>query len=156
MTKVATRQLMCGVVVLLALGISRPARAQLGLGTWVKTSDAGEGRLTMTVEPCCHGGFRLAYRINGRGEPLMTIDSAMDGSEAPVLAGGKPTGETMAIKRIDERHTVTVLKMNGKMFGTSRSALSADGKTLTVENEITSASAPGQAVGKQTEIWVKK
>ena len=41
----------------------------------------------------------------------------------------------MAIKRVDATHTVTVLKMNGKPFGTSKATISADGRTLTVENE---------------------
>jgi hypothetical protein len=29
------------------------------------------------------------------------------------------SGETMAIKRVDDHHLSTVLKMNGKLFGTS-------------------------------------
>ena len=57
--------------------------------------------------------------------------------------------------RVTGRDTVTVLKMNGKRFATSRAELSADGRTLTVENE-TSVAAGGQTVGKQTEIWVKQ
>ena len=45
--------------------------------------------------------------------------------------------------------------MNGQMFGTTNTALSADGKTLIVESEYTLA-AGGQPVGKQTETWVRK
>ena len=45
--------------------------------------------------------------------------------------------------------------MNGTTFGTSKGTLSADGKTLTVENEVTSA-VGGQPVGKQRETWVLK
>ena len=108
----------------------------------------------MTVEACCNGGRRLIYRIVGV-EMLVTIESPFDGSEAPVLVGGKASAETMGIKRVDDHHTIAVLKMNGKTFGTSRAALSADGKTLTVENDYTST-AGGQPIGKQTEIWVRK
>lgn len=43
--------------------------------------------------------------------------------------------------------------MNGTTFGTSKGTLSADGKTLTVENEYTSA-VDGQPVGKQRETWL--
>jgi hypothetical protein len=68
---------------------------------------------------------------------------------------GKPTGETMAIKRVDAHHASTVLKMNGQQFGTSEATLSADGKTLTVRNDLT-ASGGGQQAGKHTEIWVKQ
>ena len=64
---------------------------------------------------------------------------------------GKPSGETMGIKWVDTHHTFTVLKMNGKTFGTSKATFSADGKTITVDNVVTSA-AGGQAVGKQSEI----
>jgi hypothetical protein len=109
----------------------------------------------MTVEACCKGGLRLIYRITGRADVLMAVESPMDGTDVPVLAAGKPTGETMGIKRLDDHHTFTVLKMNGTTFGTSKSTLSADGKTLTIENEYTSA-VGGLTVGKQTDTWVRK
>jgi hypothetical protein len=69
--------------------------------------------------------------------------------------GGKPSGETMAITRVDAHHVSAVVKMNGRPFGTSKATLSADRRTLTVINEF-SSSAGGQAVGKSTEIWVRK
>jgi hypothetical protein len=61
----------------------------------------------------------------------------------------------MGIKRVDDRHTTTVLKMNGRTFGTSKATLSADGRTLTVENDVSVAGAD-RAAGKQTEIWVRR
>ena len=109
----------------------------------------------MTVEACCHGGRRLTYHIVGRSDLVLTVETPMDGSEVPVMAGGKPSGETMAITRVDAHHAVTVLKMNGKPFGTSKATLSADGNTLTIENDYTSAIG-NQPVGKQTETWVRK
>ena len=108
----------------------------------------------MTIEACCNGGRRVTYHLVGT-EMVMTITSPFDGSEAPVLVDGKPSGETMAIKWVDNHHTITVVKMNGKAFGTSKAAFSADGKMITVENDYTST-AGGQPVGKQTEIWVRK
>jgi hypothetical protein len=41
--------------------------------------------------------------------------------------------------------------MNGEPFGTSSATLSADGKTLTVINEMASG-----ATGKVTETWTKQ
>jgi len=125
--------------------------AQLGVGTWVRTDLAGV-QMTMTVEPCCSSGFRLTYHV---ANVVMTVASPMDGRAVPVLIDGKPSGETMAIKRLDAHHAVTTMTMNGQIFGTSRSTLSADGKTLTVEDDFTTA-AGGHAVGKQTEIWVRR
>jgi len=86
---------------------------------------------------------------------VLTLESRFDGSPAPVLIDGKPSGETMEITRVDDHHLSTVLKMNGKPFGTSKATLSADGKTLTVVTDF-SSSAGGQAVGKTTETWVRK
>jgi hypothetical protein len=85
---------------------------------------------------------------------MMTIESALDGSEVPVLVGGKPSGETMAIKRIDSRHTLTDIKMDGKAFGTSRAEISADGNMVTVKN--TTAGHAGQEPSTTTETWVKQ
>jgi hypothetical protein len=112
--------------------------------------------MTMTIEACCNGGRRLTYRteVNGKAAVLV-LETRLDGKEAPVLLDGKPSGETMAITRVDAHHATNVLKLNGTQFGTSKATLSADGKTLTVENDFSSASG-GQAVGKSTEIWVKQ
>jgi hypothetical protein len=127
----------------------------MGIGTWLEQSGPNAGNITMTVEACCHGGYRLTYRFNGHSEMTMVVDSALDGADAPVLIAGKPSGETMAIKRVDDRHLTALLKMNGKTFSTSNSTLSTDGKTLTVENDLTPTAA-GQRAGKVVEVWVKK
>ena len=125
--------------------------AQLGVGTWVRT-DSGGAQMTMTVESCCGGGFRLTYHV---ANVVMTVESPMNGRAVPVLIDGKPSGETMAIKRLDAYHAVTTMTMNGQSFGISRSTLSADGKTLTVEDDFTAA-AGGHTGGKQTETWVRR
>jgi hypothetical protein len=41
----------------------------------------------------------------------------------------------LAIRLLDSWHATAVLKMNGKPFGTARGTLSADGKTLTIEDD---------------------
>ena len=82
----------------------------------------------------------------------MAVDSPMNGTEVPVLVGGKPSGEMMAITRVDDRHYRAVMNLNGKPFGTSNGTVSADGKTMTVE---TVTQGGGQTM-KVIEMWVRK
>lgn len=152
---VSARSLVCSLALLSALGQVGRLHAQVGVGTWVREATTPSMLpMTMTVEACCDGGRRLIYTFDINGtETTLQVSSRFDGSEAEVLIGGKPSGETMAITRIDDHHTATVVKLNGKSFGTSRGTLSADGKVLTVDNDF-SSSVGGQAVGKSTETWV--
>ena len=156
MTTVKAKRLACGIAILV-LASARSLHAQVEIGTWVRQDTASmPGSLTMVVEACCHGGRRLTYHILiDKTKSLLTVESPFDGTEVPVLMNGKPSGETMAIKRVDAHHASTVVKMNGAFFGTSKATLSGDGRTLTVLNDFTSA-AGGQQVGKFTEIWVRK
>jgi hypothetical protein len=128
MSCTTVRRFACAAVLLLTILLPRSAYAQLGVGTWARTDVPAAGQLMMTIESCCRGGFRISYRLGDRGE-------------------------TMGIKRVDALHAVTILKMNGKQFGITRSTLSADGKTLLVENEVTDEVQPGMKPGKTTEKW---
>jgi len=158
MTRVHLRRIAYIAAMLCALGPASPARAQVGIGTWVRTAGPQTpGKITMTVEACCNGGRRLIWRFSIPDQPVQTmlVESPFDGREVPVLLNGKPSGETMAIKVVDARHTSCVVKMNGKPFGTSKGTISADGRTLTVENDF-SGSVGGNPAGKHTETWVRK
>jgi hypothetical protein len=156
MTIATPRVLVCSVVLVGALVPARPLHAQLGVGTWVRTSTDSMMPMTMTVEACCNGGRRLIYHFDINGtETILTVESRFDGRDAEVLIAGKPSGETMGMTRVDDHHTATIVKLNGKAFGTSDATLSADGKVLTVINDF-SSSAGGQPVGKSTETWVRK
>src|SRR5207247_453985 len=149
------KQWIGSVAFLAAVGWASTAHAQLGVGTWLRTDAQGKG-ITMTVEPCGNGGFPLTYHVPARsGQPpiTLTVDSPMDGTEVPALVDGKPSGETMAVKRVDAHHYSTVVKMGGQLFGTSNGTLSADGKTLTVESVSQSAGAKGDKI---IETWVRK
>jgi hypothetical protein len=139
------------------LTISAGLEAQMVVGTWLRTpTKTAPGVMTMTVEPCCGSGYKLTYRFTvGEQAMVMTVESPFDGSEVPVLVGGEESAETMAIKRVDDHHSMTVVKMNGEEFGTSKAALSADGRTLTVLNDYTRA-AGGNPIGKFTETWTKQ
>jgi hypothetical protein len=142
------------VCVLLLAGYLKSAQAQLAVGNWVQKSGQLVGQITMKVEMCCGSGRRISYFFKANPAATMTIQSALDGSEVPVFVAGKPSGETMAIKLIDSRPTLTVIKMAGRAFGTSRAALSTDGNMLTVENST--AAYAGQEATKKAEIWVKQ
>ena len=155
-TIATARSLVCSVALLTALGPASPLHAQIGVGTWVRKVTDSMHAMTMKVEACCHGGRRLSYHFHiNSTETVLTLESPFDGSEADVLVAGKPSGETMAITRVDDHHLSTIVKLNGKAFGTSKATLSPDGKVLTVVNEF-SSSAGGQQVGKTTETWVRQ
>jgi hypothetical protein len=139
---------------LLLTGASLAVAADSPIGTWVKKGEVGKPAMTLTVEEWSPGKAKLTWRIT-EANLVLTLVSALDGSYAPLLANGKPSGETMSIKLIDKRHTAGTVKMNGKAFGTSKSTFSEDFKTLTVENDF-SESVGGNPVGKAIEIWIRK
>jgi hypothetical protein len=121
-------------------------------GVWTSPTYPG---MTMTIEPYGAGGSRITYRFKmDAKESVMIIESALDGSDAAVMVDGKSSGETMAIKRLDDRHTYTVIKMNGQPFGTSKCEISADGNALNVEN--TQPPSPGSQSVQKTQIWNRK
>jgi hypothetical protein len=134
------------------LGWASPAHAQLGTGEWVRTDAAGGG-MTMTVASCCKGGYRLTYHVPiGNGQPplILTVELPMDGTDVPTLSGGKPTGQTMSAKRVDDHHFTGVVKQNGQTSLTNKATLSADGKSLMVEDTLAGSNL------KVIETWAKK
>ena len=144
----------CVIAILLVLTSVSSLRAQFSVGTWVETAPL-KG-LTMTVENCCNGGRRLIFHVPlGQKTQTMTVESRFDGSDAPILVDGKPNGETLALKRVDERRTTTVFKRNGTVFRSSTTTESADRMALTVENEFIDT-GNGQVTGKMTETYVRK
>ena len=142
-----------GVIVAAVLAGAAPVQAaDSPVGTWLKKEANGKTSMTMTIEKWGDSA-KLIYHI--KDPPIvLTIASALDGSESPVLMNGKPSGETMAIKLVDKMHSVTIVKMGGKPFGTSKGTFSPDFNTLTVENDFPAAA--GGAAGKTTEHWVRK
>ena len=154
MTTVTAKRLARGIAIL-AIMWAAPLYAQLEVGTWVRTPTKDiPDSMTMKIEVCCGGGRRLSYSL-AKQAILMVVETKLDGSEAQVLINGKPSGETMAIKRVDAHHAHTILRMNGKEFATSDATLSPDGKTLSVINDCAST-AGCMPVGKSTETWVKQ
>jgi hypothetical protein len=120
----------------------------------VRTDTPGKG-IVLNVEACCNGGLRLIYHVptmGGQPAMTMTVDTPMNGTAVPALIAGKPSGETMAIKRVDDHHLTAVLKMNGQPFGTYSATISPDNKSMTVD----SVYGAGSQTQKITETWVRK
>jgi len=74
-----------------------------------------------------------------------------DETDSPLVGAATPT--TRAYKRIDARTFEYVQKVNGKAVSTSRSVMSADGKTRTFTT--TGTNAQGQPF-KSVIIWEKQ
>ena len=146
--------LMVMVAALLLTGASPAAAADSPIGTWVKKAEAGKPAMTLQIEQWSPGKAKLTWHV-AQANMVLTIVSALDGTFAPLLLNGRPSGETMSIKLIDRRHATGVVKMNGKPFGTSKSTFSEDFKTMTVENDF-SESMGGNQAGKSTEVWTRK
>ena len=154
-TKSATERLIGALAFSMLVGWASQAHAQLGVGTtWVRTDEQGKG-VVLNIEACCNGGRRLVYHLPPRaGQPAstMSIDSPMNGAEAPTLIAGKPSGQTMAIKRVDDHHVTAILKVNGQQTATYSATVSPDDKSMTVEGVI----GAGSQTLKVTETWVRK
>jgi hypothetical protein len=140
---------------LVVVGWTRQAHAQLAVGTtWIRTDAVGKG-IVLNVESCCNGGLRLVYQIppmGGQPASTMSIDSPMNGTEAPTLMAGKPSGQTMAIKRVDDHHLTAILKVNGQPTATYNGTVAPDNKSMTVEGVV----GTGSQALKVTETWVRK
>jgi hypothetical protein len=146
-------RLVCIAALLSLVAWASQANAQWAVGsTWLRTDAEGKG-VTMSVAACCNGGYRLTYQMppmGGQPAMVLTIDSPLDGTDAPTLIGGKPSGQTMAIKRVDDHHYTAVVKLNGQRMMTANGVVSADGKTMTVE-DVTQGGGT-----KTVETWTRK
>lgn len=144
---------MAFVVCLLSLS-SMVGAESLWSGTWVLRENKPGGRLTMTVEEV-GTGWKLTHKVVGptaAASTVSTVLTPLDGKEVPVLVNGQPSGQTMRIRKIDSRHTVTVMMFQGEERSVSKSEISPDGKVLTVETEY-ATSNPIRLAGKQIEHW---
>ena len=131
------------------LGLSSMVGADsLWSGTWILREPPQGGHLTMTLEEV-GTGWKLTHKIvtpDAPGTIYMTVVTQLD---------GKPTGQTMGIRKIDSRHAVGIVKFQGKETGISKSELSPDGKVLKVEIDYKDSNPTG-SVGKQIQYWDRK
>jgi hypothetical protein len=90
--------------------------------------------------------------VDAKGQSSRTeIMVKFDSTDIPVKGAAVPT--TRTYKRTDDRHFEYVTKVNGKVTSTSRSEMSADGKTRTFTT--TGTNAQGQPV-KTVIVWEKQ
>ena len=125
---------------------------QIPLGNWVRRPTKDGGSATMLVEGA-GTGQKLTFKVavaNG-GTATMVVTTQFDGKDATVFVDGKPSGETMAISKVDDHHTTNVIKMNGNPFVTQKSELSSDGKVIKTESTPMVSGAQGGV-----EYWDKK
>lgn len=144
------------VVCLISTVSGALAQLPLPVGTWIKRPSSTPPMM-MVIESA-GPGIKITYKMLGpNGAPmddkLVTVVTALDGKEAPMMMDGKATGQTMATLRTDANHATTIIRMQGKDFGKSTTELSADGKTMKVENDF---SVANPSVGKQVEYWDKR
>jgi hypothetical protein len=145
----------CAVAALLGGG-GRAIAADSPVGTYARVGDAPKDKnFTMTIERWNKSGAKLTYKMVGQ-PVVLTLETKLDGSDAALLMNGQPTGETMGIKRTDGHHASTVLKMNGKQFGTTTATFNDDFTKLTIEDQVQEETQMGPPRGKTTEVWVRK
>ena len=148
------RTLVSSVVVavtLSVLALSVSAQQNSMLGTWrlnvaKSTYSPGPGPRSQTVrnEAAPGGGMKAVVDgVDAAGKPIHNeITTMFDGKEAVYQGAAQPT--TRAYTRIDDRTIQWVQKVNGKVTTTTRSTVSADGKTRT--NTTTGADEQGRQV----------
>ena len=127
MKQIATMTFLAAVII--------PAtRAELPPGTWVRRGVKDGTRVTMTVESAVTGRV-LTYRIDRPDGKIRTlvIVTDLDGKDRQVSVDGNPSGQTMAFRTLDNRHTVCIVKLNGKPVSTQRFEIGTDGKVIKVD-----------------------
>ena len=101
---------------------------------------------TVTAE-----GTGLKYSFEGEAADGSKISygftTKLDGSDSPISGVGMPAGaDTVALEHPSVHHISGVLKKGGAKIGTVSTAISSDGKTVTVE---TKAKIDGKEVKTQ-------
>jgi hypothetical protein len=97
--------------------------------------------LTRTVDANAEGAKYSFEGVAADGKAIAYGFSVKFDGKDNAISGSMPSGaDTIAAKRVDERHFAASVKKGGKEIGTSKVSVSADGKTTTVESTGTSAS----------------
>src|SRR5204862_194683 len=125
----------CIALVLCLAGMVPIVRAaSLPTGTWVRRPNNDGISGTLIIE-AAGTGRKLTFKVAfaGGGTSTMTVTTQVDGKDAIVSVDGKPSGQTMAIRMIDDHHAVNVMKINGNPMATQKSELFADGKVFKTE-----------------------
>jgi hypothetical protein len=142
--------LLFAAAVVLSLAVATTAQSSPLVGTWKLNLDKSKydpgpapKELTRTVVADGKGVKYTFAGTSGDGKSIAYGFSVQfDGKDNPV-SGNMPNGaDTISAKRSDANHYVATSKKAGKVVGTSKVAVSADGKTTTVD--ITGTTADGK------------
>jgi len=80
----------------------------------------------ITFEGVAADGSKIAY----------SYSTLYDGADSPVAGVGQANGaDTIAIKQIDSNNVTATLKKAGKVVATTRTSVTKDGKTTTIESQ---------------------
>ncbi len=140
------------LAICLALQLPALFAASMPTGTWTRRANK-EGVVATVMVEAAGSGRKITFKvlIHGGTTSTMVVTTQGDGKDATVYVDGKPSGETMAIRFIDDHHTTNIIKMNGNTIAEQDSEFSADGKVITVRNK---PGSPGAA--NPIEYWDKK
>ncbi len=80
-------------------------------------------------------GIKVTIRTVGEDGKAIVVEHPVnyDGKEQPVT--GSQQSDAIALQKIDEYTSESVMKHAGKLIGTNRRVVSADGKTMTITYE---------------------
>jgi hypothetical protein len=146
------RRFVSGLLVLavaLAVPVLVTAQAQdAWVGTWklnlakskYDPANLAPKSQTVKLEAVAGGGMKTTVDlVDAQGQTLhQVLTTKFDGKSAD-LAGAADANTTRVYKRIDSRTYEFVTSVNGKVTTTSRSVVSADGKTRTITSAGTDA-----------------
>lgn len=133
-----------------AAAADRPYRAALE-GKWIQR----DTHLVLDVTRSADG-MTFTYSVPGSAKAAdrLSFDTQFDGADVPIVMNDAPTGQTIAITVLDDRHAASITKFQGKTTGTSKSELSDDGKVLRVDNDVAPAGSANTV--HRTEVWDKQ
>src|SRR5689334_21215506 len=88
--------------------------ASMPVGTWVRR-DTKQGLANTLIIETSGSGWKLTFKIQAaNGTSTLVATTQGDGKDAVVSIDGKPSNQTMAIRIVDDRHTINTLKMSGQ------------------------------------------
>ena len=126
--------------------------AGIQTGTWVRRANKDGIRSTMLVEATGTGQkITLKTRFGNGGTSTMIVTTQWDGKDVPVYVDGKASGQTMALRMVDDRHITTIMRVDGKPMATQKSEVSVDGRMIKTE---TIPATPGEE--STIEYWDKQ
>jgi len=120
------------------------AQSNPAIGTWklnLAKSKYGTAplpkSLTRTVEAQGDGAKTSFDGVATDGSQMAySFTTNYDGKDSPVSGVGQPNGaDTISVKRINANTTLATLKKAGKVVSTTRTVVSKDGKTTTLNSK---------------------